>query len=126
VGAIVYQMVCHVHPCPLCYVQRLSIVGIAICSLLNLKFGVKPLHYGFSLLFSFFGVLLSLRLAPIGVPVLGLPLSTWSLLIFSGSVLAAVFLLIFFQKTKPTWSILEKGTAALLAAIILATAIITL
>ncbi|CAN5922377.1 disulfide bond formation protein B [soil metagenome] len=88
-------------PCPLCNLQRLAFVLCGFGFLLNLRFGVQPLHYGLSLLAAMFGVAVAgrqvlLHIAPgtgtYGSPVFGLHLYTWSLLAFVG-VIAGIALL---------------------------------
>ena len=88
-------------PCPLCNLQR---VAFALCGfgfILNLRFGMQPLHYGLILLSALFGVVVSgyqvvQHLAPgaiaYGAPLLGMHLDTWSLLLFF-AVIALVALL---------------------------------
>ena len=43
-------------PCPLCSLQRVALVLCGFGFLLNLRFGVQPLHYGLSMLAALFGV----------------------------------------------------------------------
>jgi disulfide bond formation protein DsbB len=43
-------------PCPLCSLQRVALVLCGMGFLLNLRFGVQPLHYGLSILAALFGV----------------------------------------------------------------------
>jgi disulfide bond formation protein DsbB len=88
-------------PCPLCNLQR---VAFALCGfgfLLNLRFGVQPLHYGLSLLAALFGVAVAgrqvlLHIVPgsgsYGSAIFGFYLYTWSLLAFS-AVIAGIALL---------------------------------
>lgn len=104
----------HEQPCPLCYLQRLGMVGVAIGSLMNLRFGIKTTHYGFSLLSALFGGAVSLRqicfhICPgfprFGYPVFGLNLYTWAFLSFAASAFAIALLLFFHreedQKRQP-------------------------
>ena len=88
-------------PCPLCNLQR---VAFALCGfgfLLNLRFGVQPLHYGLSLLAALFGVAVAgrqvlLHIVPgsgsYGSAIFGFYLYTWSLLAFL-AVIAGIALL---------------------------------
>ncbi len=104
-------------PCPLCLLQRLGMIGVAIGAILNLRFGIQPLHYGFSLLSAFFGGSVSVRQillhicpgSPVfGYPVFGLSLYTWAFLTFCSSVIAVVLLLFLYSandkdKFKMNW-----------------------
>ena len=90
-------------PCPLCMLQRLCMIGAAIGFMLNVKFGIKPAHYGLSLLSSLAGGTVALRQISLhvcpgfptfGIPVLGLSLYTWSFIVFV-CVVAAVAGLLF-------------------------------
>lgn len=88
-------------PCPLCALQR---VALALCGfgfLLNLRFGVQPLHYGLSILAALFGFVagarqILLHIVPgtgtYGSALFGLHLYTWSALFFA-AVIAGVALL---------------------------------
>ena len=69
--------------------------------LLNLRFGVQPLHYGLSILAALFGVAVAgrqvlLHIVPgsgaYGSALFGLHLYTWSLILF-GAVIAGIALL---------------------------------
>ena len=44
-------------PCPLCSLQRVALVLCGMGFLLNLRFGVQPLHYGLSILAALFGAM---------------------------------------------------------------------
>ena len=89
-------------PCPLCNLQRVAFVLCGFGFILNLRFGVQPLHYGLVLLAALFGVVVSgyqvaQHIAPgavaYGAPLLGMHLDTWSLLLFF-AVIAVVALLL--------------------------------
>lgn len=93
-------------PCPLCMLQRLCMVSAGIACLLNVKFGIKPAHYGLALLSSLAGGTVALRQISLhvcpgfptfGMPVLGLSLYTWSFLVFVCVVLAAALLLFLYD-----------------------------
>lgn len=49
-GALAIQFGQHEVPCPLCLLQRLGFFAIAAGGLLNLRYGVRPAHYGVTLL----------------------------------------------------------------------------
>ncbi len=91
-------------PCPICNLQRVAFVLCGFGFLLNLRFGVQPLHYGLTLLGALFGLVVSgfqalQYIAPgtaaHGVPVLGLHLYTWSLILFFAVIACVATLMIF-------------------------------
>src|SRR5262245_44049143 len=78
-------------PCPLCILQRAALVLCGFGFLLNLRFGVQPLHYGLSILAALFGAVVAgrqvlLHIVPgtgaYGSALFGLHLYTWSLILF--------------------------------------------
>jgi disulfide bond formation protein DsbB len=88
-------------PCPLCNLQRVALVLCGFGFLLNLRFGVQPLHYGLSILAALFGVAVAGRQVLLyilpgsgayGSAMLGLHLYTWSLILFV-AVIAGIALL---------------------------------
>lgn len=96
-------------PCPLCLLQRLSMIGVAMGPLLNLRFGTYPAHYAVSILSALFGGFVSLRqislhicpgFSSFGEPVFGLELYTWALVIFACSIFVSVIML-FLYTTSP-------------------------
>ncbi len=131
-AAYVYQYSKHENPCPLCLLQRLGMLGVASSLLLNLRFGIKPQHYGLAILSAAAGRIVSLRqigmhicpeFGTFGEPVLGLDLYVWAWIVFSCSIVACAILLILYGFTKkkestPTWGRVEMGafgTVAFLA-----------
>ena len=90
-GAFVEQLVMGELPCPLCLLQRAGLIVVGLGFLLNLRFGIQPLHYGVALLGSLVGAAASVRqillhIAP-GDPgyskaVFGFHLYTWSFVSF--------------------------------------------
>lgn len=78
-------------PCPLCLLQRLAMFGVGAGALLNVRYGVRPRHYGLSLASAIFGGAVAgrqvlLHIAPgdpgYGEPLFGLHLYTWSFIAF--------------------------------------------
>lgn len=93
-------------PCPLCMLQRLGMIGVGIGFMLNLKFGIKPAHYGFSLISALVGGAVALRqislhvcpqFSKFGLPVLGLSLYTWSFIVFACVVFVIAILLFMYR-----------------------------
>lgn len=90
-------------PCPLCNLQRVAWVLCGFGFLLNLRFGVQPLHYGLSLLGALLGLAISgrqtlLHIVPgsgaYGSPFLGLHLYTWGFVLFVAVVAGIALLMI--------------------------------
>jgi disulfide bond formation protein DsbB len=94
----------HEMPCPLCILQRLAMVGVAMGPVINLIFGIRAAHYGVSMLFAMFGASVSLRqmamhvcpgFPDFGLPVYGVSLYTWAFLSFAACLFSiGIFLLI--------------------------------
>jgi disulfide bond formation protein DsbB len=92
-GAMIIEFGFHERPCPLCLLQRLGMIGVASAGLLNLRFGIKPAHYGLGLLCAFMGGAVSLRQtflhivpgSPLGpsTPVAGYDLWWWAFITFT-------------------------------------------
>lgn len=111
-------------PCPLCLLQRLGMIGVAVGLLMNLKFGIRASHYALSLLFAMFSGFVSLRhiglqvcpeFAALGEPILGLYPFTWAFLVIACSILAISILLFFYKpvvKTPKNPSINPLGKVA--------------
>lgn len=122
-GALYIQLVLKEEPCPLCLLQRLGMIAVAIGALLNLRFGIKMEHYGLALLGCLMGGTVALRQISLhicpgfpefGAPVLGLSLYTWSFLVFTSCVLGISILLFLYRpnqtadEEKPSMNLLEK------------------
>ncbi|WWO95334.1 MAG: disulfide bond formation protein B [Candidatus Dasytiphilus stammeri] len=48
--AFYYQLVWNELPCPICLLQRIGIIIISIGFFLNIRFGIRSIHYGIALL----------------------------------------------------------------------------
>ncbi len=104
-----YQLIMGEDPCPLCFLQRAAMIGVALGQLLNFRFGVKMSHHALSLIHCLFGASVSLRQISLhicpgsptfGSPVLGFSLYTWAFISFFCSLLAIGTLLALY---KPEW-----------------------
>jgi disulfide bond formation protein DsbB len=101
-GAFVEQLVMGELPCPLCLLQRAGLIAVGLGFMLNLRFGIQPLHYGVTLLGAMVGAATSARqillhIAP-GDPgysnaVFGFHLYTWSFVSFIAVMLGVAVLL---------------------------------
>jgi disulfide bond formation protein DsbB len=78
-------------PCPLCLLQRVAFVALAVGPILNIRYGPRPSHYALSILAALFGVTASVRQVMLhilpgnpgyGSPIMGLHFYTWAALIF--------------------------------------------
>ena len=96
-------------PCPLCLLQRIGFLSIAFGLLLNISNGVKPLHYGISMLGSLFTMIVSARqifihIAPgtgsYGPPIFGLHLYTWSFMAAAGFMFMNIVFVIMADRLK--------------------------
>lgn len=102
-GAFGMQLALGELPCPLCMMQRALLGALAIGPMLNLRLGERPAHYGLTILSALAGAAVSARQVLLhirpgdpgyGMPVLGLHLYTWALVVFLVAlVLAACMLL---------------------------------
>ncbi len=97
-----YQFLKAELPCPLCMLQRLAMIGVAMGPLLNLSFGIRMEHYALSLFSCVFGAAVSLRqialhvcrnFSTFGEPVLGFDLYVWAFIVFTCSIFAVALLL---------------------------------
>lgn len=128
------QFIWHEEPCPLCLLQRLGMIGVAVGALLNVWFGVRMSHYGLCLLSSLMGGFVALRQISLhvcpgfpgfGVPVLGLSLYTWSFIVFVCAVLYIAGMLFLYDpeesRAEPPplnlWSKIAFGVIFFIAAV---------
>ncbi|MDG1957846.1 MAG: disulfide bond formation protein B [Candidatus Binatia bacterium] len=90
-GAFAAQFIGQEMPCPLCLLQRIAMLGVATGALINVRFGPSTGGYGVSLLSALFGACVSARQILLhilpgdpgyGVPVFGMQLYTWALVVF--------------------------------------------
>ncbi len=138
-SAYYVQFVLEEEPCCLCMLQRLGMISVACGNLLNLRFGIRPSHYGLSIISALCGASVSLRQISLhvcpqfptfGEPMMGLSLFTWAFLVFLCSIVGVALLLFFYNPErsakKPShlnW--FEKLPFGLLFAIALANVVTT-
>jgi disulfide bond formation protein DsbB len=134
IAGFVYQFTKQEEPCPLCFLQRLGMIGIVSALLMNLRFGIRAQHYGLAILSAVLGRLVSLRqigfhvcpeFPTFGEPILGLDLYVWAFMVFTCAIFSAAVLTILYGYTKnheylPTWGKAEKGALGLVFLIALA------
>ena len=102
-AAFAAQFILHELPCPLCLLQRILFVTLAVGPILNIRFGPRPSHYALSLLAAVAGAVASTRQVLLhimpgdtgyGSALLGYHYYTWALIGFIAAIvlLAAVLL----------------------------------
>lgn len=132
IGALIYQFDENQTPCPLCELQRLAMILVAIGPMLNLRYSARPSHYALSLCGIIFGGGVALRQICLhicpgfrqwGNPVFGLQLYTWSFLVLAASLLGMA-LIWFLSKPEDSQitqrlSGFEKGAMGLMFIVVL-------
>lgn len=113
-AAFGYQIIFNQNPCPLCFLQRVAMIGIATGQLLNFRFGFKMSHHAISLFNCLFGAAVSLRqiclhICPgfptFGTPVLGFGLYSWAFIVFVCSLFVIGVILWLYN---PKWKALSS------------------
>jgi len=138
-GAFYFQYGLGEHPCPLCLLQRMGMLGVLLGLSFNTYFGIRAQHVGLVILSALVGASYSVRqillhICPVageptgyGTPVLGMHLYTWGLILFSASTLgAAVFLCLMKEEpqgTRRTPTRFEAATFFIAAGLCLANTI---
>jgi len=132
-GAIAYEFIELENPCPLCFLQRLGMVGAACGAFLNLRFGIHARHYTIAILSAIVGGMVSLRQISLhicpqyptfGTPIFGLSLFTWAGLVFLATLIAVgIGLLIYEPESQGTsfakMNLFEKFVSIYLTVIVL-------
>jgi disulfide bond formation protein DsbB len=126
-AAIVTQVVTGELPCSHCNLERLAYFTIALGPALNLRFGIRPSHYGISLAGAMFLGTVSIDMmvriaeqvgpAGYGPVVLGLHVNSWSLIISIIAGIGVVLMLLWerqFDLARPHQTILGRPTGLLL------------
>ncbi len=119
--AYIFQYVIHEHFCPPCLLQRLSMISICYCLLVNLRYGISAKYYGLAILCIIEGAFISLwqisyhacpQFPSTSPPLLGLRLYSWALIIFAACLFSIAVLLMLLaatkQKIEPKWGKGEK------------------
>ena len=114
-------------PCSHCNLERLAYFTIALGPALNLRFGIRPSHYGISLAGAMFLGTVSIDMmvriaeqvgpAGYGPVVLGLHVNSWSLIISIIAGIGVVLMLLWerqFDLARPHQTILGRPTGLLL------------
>lgn len=128
IGAYFIQFVQGEFPCPLCLLQRLAMLGISCGAIMNIRYGIRPMHYAMCIISAMFGASVSIRQillhivkAPdnhgYGSPVMGMHLYTWALLIFAATILILGVLMLFDSQFESKESTAAPRTVPVLASI---------
>lgn len=79
-GAYGVQFILRELPCPLCLLQRAGMLGVAVGGLLNVKFGIRPSHYGIALISAMLDGQFDAEIVPpLGYPLHGLAQAAFTL-----------------------------------------------
>jgi disulfide bond formation protein DsbB len=107
IGAYSVQFIMNELPCPLCLLQRVGMLMVMTGFAMNLKFGIKPAHYGMSIIGALFGASVSMRqillhIVPVpgqptgyGTPIMGLHLYTWAFIFFVVTIFIIAVMMLF-------------------------------
>lgn len=127
-GAMAAQVVSGELPCSHCNLERLGYFTIALGPALNLRFGIRPSHYGISLAGAMFLGTVSIDMmvriaqeigpAGYGPVVLGLHVNSWSLIISIVAGVGVVLMLLWerqFDLVRPGGTTLGRPTGLLLS-----------
>jgi disulfide bond formation protein DsbB len=99
-----FQLAWRELPCPLCLLQRVAFVGLAVGPVLNIRYGPRPSHYALSVLAAIFGMIVSVRQVMLhilpgdkgfGSPIMGLHFYTWAGLIFLLAIALIALIMLF-------------------------------
>lgn len=97
-------------PCPLCLLQRVAFVAMAVGPILTLRFGPKPLHYALVLFAALLGAVVAgrqilLHILPgdsgFGSPFMGYHFYTWAFIVFVAGIFATAVMLCFNEQFAP-------------------------
>lgn len=105
-------------PCPLCMMQRIAFVAMAVGPMLTIAFGPQPRNYGVIILAASIGALISgrqvlLHIMPgdpgYGSTVLGAHFYTWAFVCFAVAIVVSALMLCFARQFEPQLSEPESG-----------------
>jgi disulfide bond formation protein DsbB len=106
----VFQLAWNELPCPLCLLQRVAFLALAVGPILNLRYGPRPSHYAMSVLAALVGVMVSIRQVLLhilpndpgyGSAIAGLHYYSWAALIFALAILLIALVLLFDRQFEP-------------------------
>jgi disulfide bond formation protein DsbB len=109
----VFQLALNELPCPLCLLQRVALIALAVGPILNVRYGPRPSHYAMSVLAALVGVSVSIRQVLLhilpndsgyGSAIAGLHYYSWAALIFVLAIVLIALVLLFdrqFESAAP-------------------------
>jgi disulfide bond formation protein DsbB len=116
IGAYTVQFALGELPCPLCLLQRVGMLMVMTGFVMNLKFGIKPAHYGMSIIGALFGASVSMRqvllhIVPVpgqptgyGTPILGMHLYTWAFIFFTMTIFIIAVVMLFGKQFETSFN----------------------
>jgi disulfide bond formation protein DsbB len=120
-AAFAAQLLLHELPCPLCLLQRIQFVMLAIGPILNIRWGPRPSHYALSLLAAAAGAAFSTRQillhimpgdAGYGTTLFGLHYYTLALTGFAAAIVLLAVILLFDRQFEETTAALQLAPGA--------------
>jgi disulfide bond formation protein DsbB len=102
--ALFFQLAWYELPCPLCLLQRVAFVALAVGPILNIRYGPRPSHYALSVLAALVGIMVSVRQVMLhilpgdkgyGSPIMGLHYYTWAALFFVLAIALIALVMLF-------------------------------
>lgn len=103
-AAFYFQIVLEELPCPLCMLQRVGFVALALGPVLTLRYGPRPSHYGLVLIAGIAGAGIAARQVLLhimpgdpgyGSEILGYHFYTWAFVCFVVAIAASAVMLLF-------------------------------
>jgi disulfide bond formation protein DsbB len=136
IAAFYFQLTLSELPCPLCLLQRLAFVALAVGPVLTLRLGPRPSHYALTIIAALAGAGIAARqillhITPgdpgYGSALMGYHFYTWAFLCFGAAILASAAVFLFDgqfadEPPAPQLGMLEKGAVWLIIAVTLANA----
>lgn len=113
-SSLYYQFVVGDHPCKLCQLQRVCMIGVTLGAAMNLMLGMRVGHYAISIMFAVSGALAAFRHILInacpypgepsgfGPAVLGLHTYTWAFAVFGTAIFASAAILMWTAAVRQT------------------------
>jgi disulfide bond formation protein DsbB len=132
IAAFYFQITLSELPCPLCLLQRVAFVALAVGPVLTLRHGPKPSHYGLTVIAALLGAAIAgrqilLHIGPsdpgYGSAIMGYHFYTWAFLCFTAAILASAALFLsdrqFAVAAPPALGRFEKGAVLLIVVVTL-------
>ena len=107
VMAIIFQLVLHELPCPLCLMQRIGLMAIGFGYLLNIVYGNRIQNYGYATISAVFTAFIAMRqillhIVPgtggYGDVILGFHMYTWVFILCMAAIIWNMFIIIIYPE----------------------------